>query len=54
MLIKVKRAGCNGTVGLNNHASEAYDLDADYEVDNNGSFEELYDKIDKIIKEINQ
>jgi len=51
-LIKVKRAGCEGVVGLSNHASEAYDLEGDYEITNDGSFEELYDKIDKIMKEL--
>ena len=51
-MIKVIRAGCNGAVGLSNHASEAYDLDANYTVENNGSFGDLYTKIDKIMREI--
>jgi hypothetical protein len=50
MFIKVVREGCNGVVGLQSHASEAYDLDAEYVIDNNGTFENLYNKIDEIVK----
>lgn len=47
--IRVVRAGCDGNVGINGHASEAYDLIGDYEIINNGSFEELHEEIGKIV-----
>lgn len=50
--IKIKRNGCEGNIGLKGHESEAYDLDADFVLENNGSFEELYEKIDVILGEI--
>lgn len=51
-LIKVVRKGYKGQVGIKGHKSESYDLDADYVVQNNGSKEQLYKKIDKILKEL--
>jgi len=48
--IKVIRDGCDGVVGLNGHASESYDLKAKHVVENNGTFKDLYGKIDKIMK----
>lgn len=47
--IKVKRYGCDGNVGVKGHESEAYDLDTDYFIENNGTFDELYTKVDGII-----
>lgn len=45
------RNGCSGDTrgGISAHESEAYNLSCDYEIDNNGSFSELYEKIDGII-----
>lgn len=43
--IKVKRDGCDGVVGVKGHASEAYDLETTYTLENNSSFEDLYHKI---------
>ena len=48
--IKVVREGCVGRVGLKGHASEAYDLEGDFEVLNNGTMEQLYNKIDCVLK----
>jgi len=51
IFIKVKRDGCVGNnVGLSNHESEQYELNSDYEILNNGTLEELYFKVDTIIK----
>jgi hypothetical protein len=47
--IKVKRNGCDGSVGLKGHESEAYDLETKYVIDNNESFDDLYQKIDGIL-----
>ena len=47
--IKVVRPGCNGTVGLSGHASEKYDLETKHILNNNGTFEDLYNGIDKIL-----
>jgi len=47
--IKVKRQGCDGNVGLKGHESEAYDLESDYFIENNGLFEDLYTKVDGIL-----
>lgn len=48
--IKIKRNGCDGNVGLKEHESEAYDLNTDYAIENNGTFENLYEEIDCILK----
>jgi len=50
--IKVTRPNCKGQVGLKKHASEAYDLKGDFCIHNNGSFEDLYNKIDEIMKKV--
>lgn len=50
--IKVIRDGCDGKVGIIGHASEAYDLVGDFEITNNGSYEELYVKVDEIMKNL--
>jgi hypothetical protein len=47
--IKILRPGFDGAVGLKGHASEANDLPADYIIDNNGDFENLYLQIDVIM-----
>jgi len=47
--IKVVRTGYDGSVGLKGHASEAHDLPADFVVYNDGSYDELYQKIDDIM-----
>jgi hypothetical protein len=52
LCIKVIRPGYEGKVGLDNHASEAYDLSGDREISNDGSKKDLYNKVDMIMKEI--
>jgi len=47
--IKVVRPGCDGSVGLQGHASEAYDLEGDVEIFNDGTMEDLYNKVDKVL-----
>lgn len=47
--IKVKRIGCDGSVGLKGHESEAYDLETKYVIENNDSFDDLYKKVDNIL-----
>lgn len=44
--IKVVRNGCTGDVGIKGHASEAYDLDTDITIENNGTLEDLYTTMD--------
>jgi len=46
--MKVVRDGYTGQVGLTGHASEAYDLESDIIIENNGTFEDLYKKVDDI------
>jgi len=48
--IKVKRQGFDGVVGVKGHESEAYDLETNYILENNGSFKDLYTKVDGIIR----
>jgi len=47
--IKVIRDGYVGEVGIIGHESEKYDLETDVVIENNGTFEDLYRKIDEII-----
>jgi hypothetical protein len=49
--LKIIRPGCNGNVGLVGHVSEAYDLPGDHEIVNDGSYQDLYNKVDSIMKE---
>lgn len=49
---KTVRNGCDGTVGLVSHESEAYDLNAQYEFDNNGTIVDLYNKVDLVMEKI--
>jgi hypothetical protein len=51
--IKVVRPGCDGNVGLSGHASESYDLKGDYEIINDGSIENLTEKIEAVLRKIN-
>lgn len=44
--IKVVRDGCEGKIGVVGHESEAYDLKTDYIIENNGSFQDLYEEVD--------
>ena len=48
--LKIVRDGCNGAVGLKGHASEAHDLKAQYVIKNDDTIEDLYDKVDNIMK----
>jgi len=47
--IKVTREGCDGKVGVVGHRSEAYDLPTIHTVENNGTMDELYIKVDDIM-----
>jgi hypothetical protein len=40
-LLKVVRPGADGTVGLESHASEAFDIEAEYVIENTGTLENL-------------
>jgi len=50
--IKVVRDGCEGAVGIQGHASEAYDLPTEFIVTNNGTYADLYKQIDQIISKL--
>ena len=51
--LKVIRPGYEGNVGMEGHASEAYDLDSDRELINDGTIKDLYNKVVEILpKEI--
>ena len=51
--IKVVRDGQIGLdVGLSNHASEKYDLDGDYLIDNNDTINTLHREVDRIMTKI--
>jgi len=47
--IKVIRNGCEGSVGLKGHKSEAYDLKTEIEIYNDGTIEELYNNVDELM-----
>jgi hypothetical protein len=47
--IKSIRAGCDGSVGLSGHESEKYDLEAEHDMYNDGTIEELYSKVDELM-----
>ena len=51
IFLKIIRPGCNGNVGLAGHASESYDLPGDFEIVNDGSHQDLYNKVDVVMKE---
>jgi len=48
--LRVVRKGQDGLVGLQGHASESFDLQTQFIVDNDKSFEDLYNIVDGIIK----
>jgi len=48
-IIEVVRTGHNGNVGLKGHASESHVLNSDYKIENTGSLEDLYHKVDEIM-----
>jgi hypothetical protein len=48
LAIKVTRPGFEGAVGLAGHASEAYDLEGDIEINNDGTMEDLYNRVDDL------
>jgi hypothetical protein len=50
--LKVTRPKCAGKVGLKKHASEAYDLEGDFCIENNETFEKLYNKVDEIMGKV--
>jgi len=52
--IKVVRDGCEGAVGLAEHKSEAYDLSTEVLIENNGTMEDLYNKVDKLIDSLKE
>ena len=48
---KVVRPGYEGNVGLSGHASEAYDLDANFIIHNDGTIDNLHKKVEDIWKQ---
>lgn len=50
--IKVIRDGCEGSVGLEGHASESFDLETERIINNDGTIKELYNTVDHIIEEL--
>lgn len=55
MFIEVKRQGCDGvSVGIKNHESERYSLPSDVILENNGTIEELYCKVEDFLKDISK
>lgn len=52
--VDVIREGCDGAVGIPNHESEAHTFKADIVIDNNGTLEELYDKVEKLVLDIDR
>jgi hypothetical protein len=52
--IKVIRPGFGGKVGLSSHASEAYDLECNFEILNDGGIEDLKNKVDDVLQIVNQ
>lgn len=55
IIIHVTRQGADGNIGIPNHASEAgiqnfHTPEANFYVDNNGTFEELYSQVETILE----
>ena len=48
--IKSIREGCDGSVGIAGHESEKYDLEAGHDMYNDSTIENLYSKVDDIMK----
>jgi len=53
LCIKTVRPGYDGSVGLVGHASEAHDLKGDIEIVNDGTMENMYNKVDEALKVYN-
>jgi len=52
--IKVIRSGHDGSVGLTGHESEAYDLQTQFIIENDGTIQDLYNEVDEIMDEIKE
>ncbi len=51
LLIEVIREGCDGKgVGISGHESEKHKLEADIVIENNGTLEQLYEKIEDAVQ----
>lgn len=53
VMVKVVRNSVKELNGIKNHESEAYDLPADVVIDNNGTLEELMEKVDLFAASVN-
>lgn len=57
IIIHLTRPGADGTVGISGHASESgisfIDPDHTYLIVNNGTLEELYEEVDRVVKQAN-
>jgi len=51
--IKSIREGFDGSVGIAGHESEKYDLEAEHVMYNNSTIEDLYSKVDDLMKTLN-
>ncbi|TRZ53055.1 MAG: hypothetical protein D4S01_01920 [Dehalococcoidia bacterium] len=47
--VKVCREGCEGGVGISGHESEKHDLETRWVINNDGTFEDLYNKVSEIM-----
>jgi len=51
--IKVVRPGVDGKViGIKNHESETHDMEADFTIVNDGTIENLWEKVDKLMEDL--
>jgi hypothetical protein len=50
--IRIQRNNFKGSVGFKNHKSESIDFDTDFIIQNDGTIDNLYNKIDDVMKEI--
>jgi hypothetical protein len=54
LVINVQRNGCTGNIGISNHASEQgvkiSIVDQNFVVMNNGTWDELYEQVDKVLE----
>ena len=46
--VKVVRDGCKGSVGIQGHESEKYELETDFLIKNDGTIEDLQRKVDEL------
>ena len=53
--IRVERPGCDGSTsgGIKTHASEAFEIEADFVIKNDSTLQDLYAKVDEILKSLN-